>query len=160
MSSAGSDIRPVRLSEVGPEASEKLTAIHAEAFAGYWNPNDFNDFFSVPGTRAVLAEGARGEGPAGMVVLRVAGGQADIITIAIRRAWRRQGLGRSLMRMAVEMAREQGADVMFLDVEDGNTAALALYEGLGFTRLSRRRLYYRQKDGSYTDALVMTRKLA
>lgn len=135
-----------------------MTYIHAEAFANYWNPSDFNDFFSVSGTHAILAE--IDETPVGMAVLRVAGEQADIITIAVRPQYRRHGLATTMMKQSIEKAVSLGADAMFLDVENGNTAAIALYAALGFTQLSRRKLYYRQKDGTYTDALVMTRKLA
>ncbi len=44
---------------------------------------------------------------------------------------------------------------MFLDVEDGNATAIQLYEQYGFTQIKRRKQYYRQKDGTFTDALVM-----
>lgn len=133
--------------------------IHAEAFANYWNVNDFNDFFSIRGTRAWLAEADDGRA-AGMVVLRVQHEQADIITVAVRPSFRRQGIGRHLVLQCLDIAKKSGAHTLFLDVEDGNAAAIGLYHSLGFTIISRRKLYYRQKDGSYTDALVMTGKLA
>ncbi len=95
-----------------------------------------------------------------MVVVRVTHEQADIITIAVRPEFRRRGLARELMRQSIEIAKSLGATELFLDVENGNTAALALYDTLGFSQISRRKLYYRQKDGSYTDALVMKCKLA
>lgn len=143
---------------VGQEAAPALVEIHAEAFANYWNIHDFNDFFSVANTFAWLAEA---EGQAvGMVVLRVVHEQADIITIAVRPGWRRQGIARALMDKAIEKAIEMKAESLFLDVENGNSAAIGLYSALGFAQISRRRLYYRQKDGSYTDALVMSLKLS
>lgn len=144
--------------EAGREQSSLLVAIHAEAFANYWNVHDFNDFFSVPGTLAWMAYD--GENPAGMIVLRVQFEQVDVITVAVRPAYRRQGLARALMAQSLEKAKKAGASIMFLDVEDGNAAALALYESMGFSHVSRRKLYYRQKDGSYTDALVMSLKLS
>ena len=143
---------------IGASESDILTEIHAEAFANYWNPGDFNDFFSVPGTAALLVE--YGEKPVAMAVLRVSFEQADIITIATRPAFRRQGLARILMQQVTEMAKSFGATAIFLDVESDNAAALALYTALNFTQIGRRKLYYRQKDGTYTDALVMTKKLA
>lgn len=149
---------PTHFRTVAASESDILTRIHAEAFANYWNPSDFNDFFAVGGTHALLAE--IDHEPAGLVVVRVSGTQADIITIAIRPPFRRQGIARALMEQAIEIAKELGATDMFLDVEDGNTPALGLYESLGFSHLSRRKLYYRQKNGSYTDALVMCKKFA
>jgi ribosomal-protein-alanine N-acetyltransferase len=150
---------PWRLRSVGAEARDTLTAIHEECFANYWNTSDFNDFFTVPGTSALLCETEGGQ-PAAMAVLRVQHEQADIITIAVRPPFRRQGLARALMLQSIENARALGATTLFLDVESDNAAALSLYHALGFTQVSRRKLYYRQKNGTYTDALVMTVKLA
>jgi [ribosomal protein S18]-alanine N-acetyltransferase len=132
--------------------------IHAASFPNYWNSESFTNFFSVPGTFAFIAENAAT--PAAMAVCRVQHEQADLITIAVSPPYRRQGIARLLMRKVMETAVSSGARTLFLDVEEGNQPALALYQGLGFAHLSRRKLYYRQKDGSFTDALVMKCKLA
>ena len=95
-----------------------------------------------------------------MMVYRMLYEQADIITIAVLPEHRRQGIARMLLAEAIRNATEKGCKHMFLDVEDGNNAAISLYEGFGFRHISRRKLYYRQKDGSFTDALVMKCKLA
>ena len=137
--------------------SDILVGIHRESFPNYWNVQDFNDFFAVPGTYAFTANAPE---PVGMVVLRAQFEQADIITIAILPEWRRRGIARSLLEKVLAEAAKLGAKQLFIDVEEGNIAGLALYQAFGFKQISRRKLYYRQKDGSFTDALVMTRKLA
>jgi len=154
-------VLPVKpnLRQVFAESAELLAAIHAECFPRYWNSSEFTDFFSVPGTQAVLAEVAGGK-PAGMLVYRLQFEQADILTLAVLPAFRGQGVATQLLAHGLEAVQRYGAQKMFLEVEDGNAAALALYEKAGFSHLSRRKLYYRQKDGSFTDALVMTKKLA
>src|SRR3954454_15271036 len=45
---------------------------------------------------------------------------------------RGSGLGRALLELAVEQARERGCRRIELDVNDNNDAALALYRSLGF----------------------------
>lgn len=158
MSSVSPRVRfPIK--QVDKESAEILQRLHADAFSNYWNVADFNDFFATKGTYAWLAMSEDGR-PAGMVVLRVQYEQSDIITIAVSHLFRRQGIAYALMEQATAFALEKDASVMFLDVEEHNHAAQKLYENLGFIQLSRRKLYYRQKNGSYTDALVMTRKLA
>jgi len=135
-----------------------LAKIHEECFPNYWDSNAFTNFFGIDHTRAVLVEA----GPAGavqwagMMVYRVVHEQADIITIAVRPDWRRKGLARDLMQVAMTHAKKLGAVGMFLDVEEGNIPAWRLYETLGFRQINRRKDYYKQKDGSFTDALVMT----
>lgn len=149
---------PITLIPAGEKEAELLSAIHAECFPNYWDHKAFTDFFSVPDTFARLA--SLGGEVAGMAVWRVAGEQADILTIAVRPAFRRRGVARRLLAEAVAESRKAGATTLFLDVEDGNAPALGLYETHGFSQISRRRLYYRQKDGTYTDALVMQKKIA
>ncbi|MCE2926176.1 MAG: GNAT family N-acetyltransferase [Rickettsiales bacterium] len=140
--------------EVGAEAAALLAEIHRESFPMYWDLTAFNDFFNIPQTRALMI----GEGA--MIVFRQSGEQADIITLAVRPNHRRQGFARKLVLAALEELKASRAEQIFLDVEVGNSPAIKLYESIGFLVQRRRKLYYRQKDGSYTDALVMSKKIA
>jgi ribosomal protein S18 acetylase RimI-like enzyme len=51
----------------------------------------------------------------------------------VREAARRGGFGRALVEAAVTRARERGCRRVELDVNEDNTAALALYRSCGFT---------------------------
>jgi ribosomal protein S18 acetylase RimI-like enzyme len=46
---------------------------------------------------------------------------------------RRQGLARTVMATLLEWGAERGATTAYLQVLGHNAAALALYEGMGFT---------------------------
>jgi GNAT superfamily N-acetyltransferase len=50
----------------------------------------------------------------------------------VREEARRAGLGRALVEVALERARERGCKRIELDVNEDNTAARALYEACGF----------------------------
>ena len=140
----------------GIEQAEMLSDIHRQCFARYWNIEAFNDFFASAGTLALLAEMPE---PVGIMVCRIFTDEAEIMTLAVRPGFRRQGIARALLEKTMETARSFGSPQMFLDVEDGNLPAIKLYETHGFSIINRRKQYYRQTDGSYTDALVMRRKL-
>ena len=144
----------VRLREASQKDAALLASIHQRCFPNYWNSDAFTDFFSVSGTLAMVAESENGEA-LGMMVCRMLYEQADIITIAVLPDFRRCGIARNLLSHAMQQLASKGANTMFLDVEEGNDAAIKLYESYGFSYISRRKLYYRQKDGSFTDALVM-----
>jgi ribosomal-protein-alanine N-acetyltransferase len=145
----------LRIASVSDAAT--LSSIHEECFPNYWNGESFTDFFSVAGTSGYIVSNPD---PVAMIIYRVQHEQADIITLGVRNTHRRRGIARMLVEKALADCRALGAQELFLDVENGNQPALSLYESLGFTFLRRRKLYYRQTDGTYTDALVMTCKLA
>lgn len=138
--------------------STLLADIHSECFPHYWDSSVFTDFFAVSGTFALLAQSEDGDA-VGMVVVRPVHEQSDILTLAVRPAWQRQGIAAILLEKAMEKARHMGAATLFLEVEEGNKPAISLYEKAGFLHTGRRKLYYRQRNGTYTDALVMQRKL-
>jgi len=79
-----------------------------------------------------------GDGPDGLAVLRLrssiwtAGLECYLAELYVVPALRRQGRGRALMEAALELARKRGADWMELNTDEGDVAARALYERLGF----------------------------
>lgn len=129
-----------------------LAALHAAAFPPEeaWGADAIALMLELPGSYGLWSPGE------GFVLARAAGGEAEILTLAVRPAARRRGLGGALMAAALAGAVLRGATAMFLEVAAGNAAARGLYLGLGFAEVGRRRRYY--PDGS--DALVLRRDLA
>lgn len=80
---------------------------------------------------------------------------ADIQTIAIDPEAQGRGLGRALMQVMIDKARELDARDVMLEVRKDNPVAIGLYLSLGFKKIHERPKYYR--DG--TDALIMRLRL-
>ena len=78
-----------------------------------------------------------------------------ILKIATLPEYRRHGLGTKLMAIAEEHASQMAGETLTLEVRPTNTAAIGLYEALGYERMDVRKGYY--ADDS--DALVMTKRL-
>ena len=76
---------------------------------------------------------------------------ADIINVAVARAYKRQGVGHGLVRDLVLHLKERNVENVFLEVRVSNLPAQRLYKSMGFITLSKRERYY--VDGE--DALVM-----
>jgi GNAT superfamily N-acetyltransferase len=55
----------------------------------------------------------------------------------VRDSARGLGLGRALVQAAMDRARERGCARIELDTEEGNRAAVSLYESLGFSNASK-----------------------
>jgi ribosomal-protein-alanine N-acetyltransferase len=124
-----------------------MAAIHAEAFppGEAWSAEIFAAQLGLPGVFGLIDE--RG----GMILLRVAVDEAEILTLAVAPAARRQGMGRAILRAATAACGTRGAARLVLEVSAANHAARTLYETSGFTRVGLRRRYY--ADGA--DALIM-----
>jgi ribosomal-protein-alanine N-acetyltransferase len=122
-----------------------LAQLHHTSFLDPWDKTAICDLLAGPGVFAVFTE-------KGFVLARAAGGEAEILTLAVAPAARGQGLGRRLLESAARHAVSLGAQSMFLEVGTDNPAALALYAGLGFTRVGQRKAYY---ASSGADAWVM-----
>jgi ribosomal-protein-alanine N-acetyltransferase len=125
-----------------------LADIHASAFAEAWTALALNDLLAAVGTFAFAAD-------AGFILVRVVGGEAEILTLAVRPASRRRGLGAALVCAAANHAQSLGAAVLFLEVACHNDAARKLYTGLGFSEVGRRPGYYRLGPDKREDALIL-----
>lgn len=138
-----------------------LPALHGEDFVRPWSEDEFE---TLIGQQAVFGFGAwrvghRAEAPAGFVLARLAAGEAEILTIAVARAWRRHGLGRELMEAVLRHLHAERAEALFLEVDETNLPAIALYRRLGFAEVGRRPAYYERPGAARTAALVMRRDL-
>jgi ribosomal-protein-alanine N-acetyltransferase len=82
---------------------------------------------------------------------RLAADEAELHSIAVRPARRREGLGRRLLEDFLGLARGMGARSVWLEVRASNEPALRLYRSMGFHTTGRRPHYY--ADGE--DALLL-----
>ncbi|MCX8046053.1 ribosomal protein S18-alanine N-acetyltransferase [Anoxybacillus gonensis] len=82
--------------------------------------------------------------------------EAHITNIAVLPEFRGKKLGEALMKQAMVLAREEGAQTMTLEVRVSNTIAQSLYRKLGFLNGGIRKRYY---SDNQEDALVMWVKL-
>ena len=76
----------------------------------------------------------------------------------IDRAWRGKGIGRQLLERLVDLARALGYHKMVLAALALNSAGLALYARVGFTRVG----VYREQgqlDGRWVDVVIMEKLL-
>jgi ribosomal-protein-alanine N-acetyltransferase len=73
------------------------------------------------------------------------GGSAHLISIGVLREYRRRGIGRELIQALLGNLSSAVAELR-LEVKQGNTEAIKLYQGLGFREVNCIENYY--EDGS------------
>lgn len=69
------------------------------------------------------------------------------------------GLGRQLMQLIIDWAKQKGLESLQLSVFGGNDKAIALYRSLGFVEEGRRKRYVLRADGTYDDQVMMAKHL-
>jgi len=69
--------------------------------------------------------------------------RAEVVYLGVRPAWRRQGMGRAMLRHALIDAARRGRQRVTLAVDTRNTPAVRLYHGEGFRQTDRRDVYIR-----------------
>ena len=129
-----------------------LAAAHAQAFDAPWREDEFEDLLEGEGIFGFLAQDPD---PCGMILCRVAGGEMEVLTLAVSPAARRQGMGGALLTAALNQARLMSAEAAFLEVAVGNPVAEALYAKAGFQRAGVRRGYSDRGSAGLEDAVVM-----
>ena len=147
--------------ELAQEGDEKpLARLHGECFARGWSAGELAGYITDPSTAAIYVACDSARRIAGFAVFRFSGDEAELLSLAVARKWRGKGIGGALMQAAREDLRNTAVEHMFLEVEDGNAPALALYRGLGFVEVGRRKAYYPKPDGGAATALIMRADIA
>jgi [ribosomal protein S18]-alanine N-acetyltransferase len=124
-----------------------MAAVHASAFAApdRWSRDVFSLQLALPNVFGLL------HAAGGMILVRVAVDEAEILTLAVDLNVRRSGIGAALLQEATTLAATMGVRSVFLEVSVANITAHRLYTRTGFIQAGRRPQYY--SDNS--DALVL-----
>ena len=152
------EILPMTISD-----SVAVSELHGQRFSRRWSDGEFESLLLQPNCFGFVASqtnaGIFRPQLAGFVLAREVAGEAEILSIAVQEKVGRSGFGWRLMLAAMREAHQKGGQSMFLEVDEGNTAAVALYRKLGFEVAGRRRAYYADAEGQRSAALVMKRDL-
>ncbi len=141
---------PVHFREIQSADMDEIMTIERASFASPWSAHFFLEEIRVSCAKFVLAE-VEGR-VVGYIIYWRLPKEVDIHNLAVHSAYRRQGIGRSLLSSAIDSAKGQGSNRVTLEVRKSNQAAQQLYHSLGFVERGVRKGYY-SDDGE--DALVM-----
>ena len=124
-------IRPAGPADLPAIAAIQRTSPEAAA----WDPTGYDVVVAEVDNRVV-----------GFLVTRhVTEGECEVLNLAVAPEYRRQGVGRSLLRSVLD-------GTVFLEVRESNRAARSFYKSLGFQELSSRPGYY---DNPLEGAIVL-----
>ena len=142
-------LRPMELHDISAVSVLERDLFGVEA----WSPEMLaGEVTADPGSRYYLVAEDEGVVTGYGGLLAQAGGQADVLTLAVAEDHWGQGIGGALLDGLLAEATWRGCTEIFLEVRVDNDRAQRLYRLRGFTGIGIRRGYY-QPSG--TDALVM-----
>ena len=137
-----------------PEDVSQVMELERSAHSHPWRQSSFEDCLKGR-QKCWLAE--HNQKLVGYVVITHAGGDAELLNIAVSPKFQRKGIGSSLLQHAISCVAGH-ADMLFLEVRISNRKAIELYSKEGFFELGNRKNYYPTHNG-HEDALLMANQL-
>jgi [ribosomal protein S18]-alanine N-acetyltransferase len=136
----------------------RLAELHGASFHRGWSESEFE---AMMRERNILVHRLRlGRRTIGFAVSRMAADEAEILSVAVDAAYRGRGLSRDLLLTHLGHLAGRGVRTIFLEVEENNKPARALYGRAGFCIVGSRERYYGQASGEQLNALLMRRDLS
>ena len=139
---------------VVPMTEEYLTVVagmEQACFAVPWTQADLRA--ELDSKTAVFRVVLAGDTPAGYGGMHFVCGEGYIDNIAVLPAFRRHRVGDTVVAALLDYAQSHGGTFVTLEVRESNAPARALYAGLGFQPVGRRRGFYTKPN---EDALLLT----
>ena len=134
-----------------PDHLDSLADLESLAFSTPWSYDALAEELQNPLAVFLVAEDVDAESAVGYLGMHHILDEGFIANLAVHPAYRRQGIARSLLREAQEYAEAHDLPRLTLEVRASNVPAIALYEGMGFTRDGIRPGFY---DSPKEDAAI------
>lgn len=144
----------VQLRRIDPRDLDAVLEIERASYPTPWSLTMFSAELAKPGSLALGAYLESGELVGYAVVSRYVDAW-HVMNVAVAPPYRRRGIARVLLERLFEITADDQQRGHTLEVRVSNTAAIRLYERLGFERRGIRRGYY---TDNREDALIMWRE--
>jgi len=144
---SGATIRRLEARDLAAVLAIESSAI---PWAARWTPDSY---LAAPESEMCAWVAEHAGSIAGFVLARCAGGEMELLNLAVDGTARRTGVGRALVRAALAEGEARGAAQAFLEVRESNAVAREFYAVLGFVPVGRRTAYY---QSPVEDALMLS----
>ena len=158
---AGQDWRTEPLTSArSDDAAGLYRRIFPQTWERPWSSGEFSALLATPGCFGHLLLDAAHALPRGLILLRAAADEAEILTVGVVPACRRRGGAARLLQQAIADCAARGVRSLFLDVAADNEPARRFYEHHGFTMIGTRPSYYPRGKEPAIAALAMGRTIS
>ncbi|MBR6148502.1 MAG: ribosomal protein S18-alanine N-acetyltransferase [Lachnospiraceae bacterium] len=134
-------VSTITVRKMKKEDLDRVSQIEKECFSTPWSRDSFEDMIDNEAALYMVAED-NGYIVANCGVI-IAAGEGDICNVAVDPSYRKRGIAKLLLTRVMEEASKEMAVLSFtLEVRRSNTAAISLYEKLGFVNEGIRPGFY------------------
>jgi len=131
---------------------DQVADIAAEVFTNPWSRQGFAE--ALPMENACFLLAVKKEIVCGYCGGYIAADEAEILNVAVKPTFQRQGIADRLLYELIKEGTQKGVGRFFLEVRVSNAAAISLYEKHGFKIQGIRKDFYKE---IHEDAYVMNR---
>ena len=150
---AGISAEALQIRPMNEEDLEQVETIERESFSVPWSFDAFKSALQQDYTIYLVA--CSGETIVGYCGMYVSLDEGEIPNVAVRREYRRGGIGARMLEALLAEAQKRKVASVFLEVRAGNEPAQALYRKLGFEAAGIRKRFY---ENPMEDAVIMWKK--
>lgn len=148
------EVDKIVIQRMSPEDVEDVTRLEKICFSDPWSKEAFMEELRLKLAIPLVAK--RAEKIIGYTCLWHVDDQLEIANIAVSPNYRKEGIGKKMMKRIMQEAKERNCKNIILSVRESNRAATNLYTQFGFVEVGRRKKYYRLPT---EDALTMVKTL-
>ncbi|MGJ8682675.1 ribosomal protein S18-alanine N-acetyltransferase [Paraglaciecola sp.] len=140
---------------ITPQSSDLGFELHNKGQPSPWSRKIFDDCLTPPYFAYYLESNSDTVGY--FIAMKVLD-ELTIMDIGVKESERGKGYGRDLIDYIIERSTKDKIQQVWLEVRQSNTAAIGLYESVGFNVIETRHDYYINSKGR-EDALIMCLEL-
>ena len=145
----------IKIVPMNADHLESLERLERICFSRPWSRKMLAEELENQCAAFLVAEDAVTDDVLGYAGLLVAADEGYITNVAVRPECRRQGVAGQLLAVFLNFAQGNHLAFLTLEVRASNYGAIALYGGLGFRSVGRRKNYYEHPK---EDAIIMTKE--
>ena len=119
---------------------QDIAKLEKDNFSDAWSEKSLEDTFEYDYNHLLVEK--KDEKVVGYVIYSDVQGEAELLRIAVDKAYRRRGIAALLMQNMLDELTESGAERVSLEVRAHNISAVALYKKFGFIDIFIRENYY------------------
>jgi ribosomal-protein-alanine N-acetyltransferase len=143
--------------EASVDDLSELVRIESAVHVAPWSIEGFQGELDKPYSHTLVMTDEETDAIVGAyIVFWEMGGEIQILNVAVDLPYRGLGLAQKLIRKVVDLGLKKGTKTVVLDVRKTNSAAIQLYQKLGFTIQTVRKGFYSNGEDAYGMILDLT----